>query len=253
VPSGSSPETAITRSRDALRWRAAPGRSPRWGAGVYRVQRHDRSASRGKSRAIARLSEPLRKYATGWLATRRHGLPARMVAEATEHRLAGDWRGACAAAGMDVAVDLARVGDRYGAEIADALADALRHLVPDLVRWHLPRQPGGIGLLVPGLTVPLARYRDPVDGTDLALSVGTPEHRASPQRLTLRFGPPPVGDGDVAWDADRYLWDDRATGGLLRHLGGGHRAPFHHRDGRRLRRDELPTAAPRPSSSPGVP
>ena len=38
----------------------------------------------------------------GWLAGRRYGVPAEMVALASDRRLAGDWRGACAAARYDV-------------------------------------------------------------------------------------------------------------------------------------------------------
>ena len=37
------------------------------------------------------------------------------------------------------------------------LLDDLRHLAPELLRWHLPRG-GPDGLLRPGLTVALARY-----------------------------------------------------------------------------------------------
>jgi hypothetical protein len=183
----------------------------------------------------AKLPEPVRDLAPGWLAARRHAVPARMVAEATERRLAGDWRGACAAAAVDVRIDA----------VTAQLADDLRHLAPDLVRWHLPRHAvGGSGVLVPDVTVLLARYRDPAGGRDLALSVHTPQHLERPQRLVLRFGPAPADDDCLAWHDARFLWDDRATGGLLHHVGGGDRAPFHHRDGRRLHAGELPGAAP---------
>ncbi|MFE2103348.1 ankyrin repeat domain-containing protein, partial [Streptomyces sp. NPDC059468] len=40
---------------------------------------------------------------------RRYAVPGRMIERATERRLAGDWRGACAAANVDVAFDPAEV------------------------------------------------------------------------------------------------------------------------------------------------
>jgi hypothetical protein len=194
------------------------------------------------------LPESIATQVPGWLTARRYAVPAWLVAQATQRRAAGDWRGACAAAGVDVAVDLAAIRDGYGTELAERVQDDLRQLVPDLVRWHVPRNPGdGTGLFTPSLTVVLASYPD----TDLALSVRTPAHMERPQRLTLQLRPVESGaprwrQALDQWDTARYLWDARATGELLYRLGGGDRAPFHHRDGRRLAAGELPRTAPGP-------
>ncbi len=172
----------------------------------------------------------------GWLAARRYGVSEHMVAGATERRLAGDWRGACAEARVDITFNPGDITDGYGTETADRLADDLRHLVPDLVRWHLPRQTrGSDGLLFPGSRAVLARY-----GGDLALYIAAPAHPEWPQRLTLHCGELPRGaewNGD--WTGARYLWDSRATHLLLARVGGGDRAPFFDRDGRRRTPDEL--------------
>ncbi|GAA0925460.1 hypothetical protein GCM10009558_106380 [Virgisporangium aurantiacum] len=105
----------------------------------------------------------------------------------------------------------------------------------------------------------LARYGPAV------LWVHTQAQAQRPHRPRLRFGP--LGDEAEAeepvdirylwdthrtadevvgerWDDARYLWDARATDGLRRRLGGDDRTAFHHRDGRRLTTDELPTGHP---------
>ncbi len=67
-----------------------------------------------------------------WQRVRRYAVPHRMIEECTTARLNGDWRAACAAGGIDVTFD----------DPADARDDLLG-LVPDLLRWHLPRTLGG--------------------------------------------------------------------------------------------------------------
>jgi hypothetical protein len=203
------------------------------------------------------MSDPapfLRHSLPGWLAARRHGVPPTMVERAAARRAAGDWRGACEAARFDVLVDLADVRDRYGTDVAGRVEDDLRHLVPDLVRWHLPREPdGGLGRVLPDLPVTLARY-----GDVCTLWVRTPAHVERPLRPQLRFGPLDRNAYAVRaerWDGARYLWDARATDGLRHRLGDqwqagprdrDDRTAFHHRDGRPLTTDELPTTAPGP-------
>ncbi len=98
-----------------------------------------------------------------WLRVREFAVPPSMIESATDRRLAGDWRGACAAAGFDVDIDLSVSARTYGADIAAQVSDDLHHLAPDLLRWHLPRVAPD-GLLRPALTVTLAGYGDIVPG-----------------------------------------------------------------------------------------
>lgn len=92
-----------------------------------------------------------------WLRVREFAVPPSMIETATDRRLAGDWSGACAAAGFDPDIDVRALTRRHGRDIASQVLDDLRHLAPDLLRWHLPRVAPD-GLLRPGLTVTLARY-----------------------------------------------------------------------------------------------
>ncbi|MFJ3516052.1 hypothetical protein [Streptomyces sp. NPDC090131] len=162
-----------------------------------------------------------------WLRVREYAVPASMIETATARRSAGDWAGACAAAGIDVDFDLRYLARSRGHDLAARIRADLRHLAPDLLRWHMPRIAPD-GLLRPGLTVPLARYdtasqRDPhpvhlvartppawADGgqrISLALWDGSrseagpwgdPRRRARPDRR-FRF------------DLHRHLWDARRT------------------------------------------
>lgn len=167
---------------------------------------------------------------------RRYGVPAEMVSLATARRAAGDVAGACAAAHADLCADVRAVAPEH----ADTLAADLRHLVPDLVRWHLPRwSAGGQGLIQPAKRITLARY-----GAD-ALYVRTPVRLGAPQRFQVCLGPLDADDRDVradTWVHARHLWDDRHTGELRERLGGRDRLPFHAPEGRLLAPDELPAA-----------
>jgi hypothetical protein len=86
-----------------------------------------------------------------------HAPPA-MVAAATERRLAGDWRGACAAALVDVHIDLRSVASTYGAGHAERIEAELTGLAPDLLRRFLPRTQDR---LVPRGAVVLSRFDEP--------------------------------------------------------------------------------------------
>ncbi|WP_345033877.1 ankyrin repeat domain-containing protein [Streptomyces sannanensis] len=179
-----------------------------------------------------------------------------MIERATEHRLAGDWRGACAAAHMDVTFDLSEVAEHCGDDVAAALEDDLRHLAPDLLRWHLPRVLGGRTTLATDRTVVLARYRP--KGTDERrrttpyLHITTPPMIDGPQRLALRFET--VKDEQFAgvfgrttedWRYARHLWDARHTAELRERCGGStDRPPFFHAGAAPRPADGLPTADP---------
>ncbi|MFD4429068.1 hypothetical protein [Nocardia sp. NPDC058497] len=88
---------------------------------------------------------------------REFAVPPTMIDIATTRRRAGDWAGACAAAHVDVDIDLRALARTHGRELAARVRADLRHLAPDLLRWHLPRVAPD-GLLRPGLTMVLARY-----------------------------------------------------------------------------------------------
>jgi hypothetical protein len=92
-----------------------------------------------------------------WRRVRAYAVPPSMTETATARREAGDWAGACAAARVDVDLDLRTLSRRHGREFAARLRSDLRRLAPDLLRWHLPRIAPD-GLLRPGLTIPLARH-----------------------------------------------------------------------------------------------
>ncbi|MER5471063.1 ankyrin repeat domain-containing protein [Streptomyces sp. NPDC002685] len=187
---------------------------------------------------------------------RRYAVPRWMIERASECRLAGDWRGSCAAADVDVTFDLSDVAGHWGEDIAAVLEDDLRHFAPDLLRWHLPRTLGGRTTLAKDTTVVLAHYRPrtPDAGRPATpyLHITTPAMIDGPQRIILRFAA--VKDEGAAgvfgqttqdWRDARHLWDVRHTAELRERVGGGtDRPPFFHADATPRDTDELPKADP---------
>ncbi|WP_327006809.1 hypothetical protein OHA72_05755 [Dactylosporangium sp. NBC_01737] len=154
-----------------------------------------------------------------------------MIEQATARRLEGDWRGACAVAGVDVEFDLTAVKRDHGARVATDVEGELRHLVPDLLRWHLPRRPGD-GLLRTGLRLPLALFPDAH-----AIVVRPPDRLDRPQRIALRFerlDSTATGRRDDSLLYARDRWDSRRTRQLLTRCGGTTRLPFFTATGERL-------------------
>lgn len=158
-----------------------------------------------------------------WLRVREFAVPASMIETATARRRAGDWAGACAAAGIDVDFGLRVWARSHGRELTARVRADLRHLAPDLLRWHLPRIAPD-GLLRPGLTVSLARYeRAAHDGVrPVHLVLRTPPAWADAgQRVSLalwdasgpgaadRRHPHPRPDRRFRLDLHRHLWDAR--------------------------------------------
>ncbi|MEU9305418.1 ankyrin repeat domain-containing protein [Streptomyces sp. NPDC048269] len=192
---------------------------------------------------------------TLWHRVRRFAVPRWMIEGATEARLAGDWRAACAVAAVDVALDLAQIGERHGAAVRDAVAGDLAHLAPDLLRWHLPRALAAGTMLSPRRVVLLARHggggrrRFRADAPASYLVARTPEWDA-PQRLVLDL----VAADDPAvrrdhlvedWTAARHFWDARHAPELRAWCGGGAgRLPFFRADGTPLGPRELPDTDP---------
>ncbi|MFI2486977.1 hypothetical protein ACH47X_08715 [Promicromonospora kroppenstedtii] len=160
-----------------------------------------------------------------WQRVREYAVPPPLIETATTRRLVGDWTGACAAARMDVDVDLRALRRRYGVELAATVRADLRHLAPDLLRWHMPRMMPD-GLLRPSVTSALTSYALP-DGRTAHLVVRTPPAwAAGPQRMSLawwdgeaRAAPHP--DRRYRLDLHRHLWDVRQSAELAQRAGAG--------------------------------
>ncbi|MFF0275426.1 hypothetical protein [Streptomyces sp. NPDC004330] len=173
-----------------------------------------------------------------WLRVREFAVPPSMIETAGRRRSVGDWAGACAAARVDVDLDLRSAARAYGRERAALVKADLRRLAPDLLRWHMPRIAPD-GLLRPGLTVPLARYgalgeddsgaAPPGDASSppLFLVVRTaPAWADAGQRLSLalwdgsrssegeRRHPHPRPSRRYRLDLHRHLWDATRSGEL---------------------------------------
>jgi len=153
-----------------------------------------------------------------WLRVREFAVPPSMIETATARRAVGDWSGACAAARVDVDLDLRAVAWAHGRELAAWVRADLRHLAPDLLRWHMPRVAPD-GLLRPGLTVSLARY-----GGGHLIARTPPAWADAGQRISLalwdgsvtgsRTHPHPHPDRRFRLDLHRHLWDADRSGEL---------------------------------------
>ncbi|MGQ4489051.1 ankyrin repeat domain-containing protein [Streptomyces sp. SAS_281] len=178
--------------------------------------------------------------ASTWRQVRRYAVPRSVIEESAALREAGDWRGACAAAGFDVRLDPDQVAARYGTEVAEALLADLRDLAPDLLRWHLPRILAGRSTLATERTVLLAGYGS---APNAWLHVSTPPMVDGPQRVPLRFGPPrrraTAGLTDD-WRSLGHLWRASRADELRARAGGTDRLPFLAADGSPLPVDRLP-------------
>ncbi|MEV0029654.1 hypothetical protein [Nocardia sp. NPDC050793] len=155
-----------------------------------------------------------------WPRVREFAVPPSMIETATARRRAGDWAGACAAAGFDVDVDLRSVARVYGRELVAEVRSDLRHLAPDLLRWHLPRVAPD-GLLRPGLTITLARYPCGTAGFVHLVVRTAPVWADAGQRVGLALWdgsgtvagshPHPRPDRRFRMDLHRHLWDARRS------------------------------------------
>ncbi|MFE3001674.1 hypothetical protein ACFXG4_42680 [Nocardia sp. NPDC059246] len=170
-----------------------------------------------------------------WLRVRDYAVPPSMIETATARRCVGDWAGACAAAGFDVDIDLRSLVRAHGRDLAARVRADLRHLAPDLLRWHMPRIAPD-GLLRPGLTITLARY-DPGDSRipcgrerSVHLIVRTaPAWADAGQRISLalwdgsRSGaglhPHSRPNRRFRLDLHRHLWDARSSDELRMRSG----------------------------------
>jgi hypothetical protein len=170
-----------------------------------------------------------------WQRVREFAVPPSMIESAAARRTAGDWAGACAAARVDVDLDLHAAARAHGRELAARVRADLRQLAPDLLRWHMPRIAPD-GLLRPGLTMSLASYHraGPEDGSAVHLVARTPPTWADAgQRISLalwdgsRSGdgscvhPHPRPDRRFRLDLHRHLWDAHRAGDLRERAGAG--------------------------------
>jgi hypothetical protein len=166
-----------------------------------------------------------------WLRVREFAVPPAMIETSTVRRLAGDWAGACAAARVDVDLDLRSVARAHGRDLAARIRADLRHLAPDLLRWHMPRIAPD-GLLRPALTIALARYEVPGRPRPLHLVVRTPPAWADAgQRISLGLWDGRRPDADACrhphphpgprfrLDLHRHLWDASRAGELRARCG----------------------------------
>ncbi|MFH9727712.1 hypothetical protein ACH4M4_32795 [Streptomyces sp. NPDC017254] len=170
-----------------------------------------------------------------WLRVREFAVPPSMIETAALRRSVGDWAGACAAAGIDVDLDLRSTTRCYGRQLADRVRADLRRLAPDLLRWHMPRIAPD-GLLRPGLTVPLARYDVSTDAESHAvyLVVRTPPSWADAgQRMSLALWDRSRAEAGEhrhpharphprhRLDLHRHLWDAHRSDELRLRSGAG--------------------------------
>jgi hypothetical protein len=165
-----------------------------------------------------------------WLRVREFAVPPSMIETATARRHAGDWAGACAAAGVDIDLDLRSVARTHGRELAARVRADLRRLAPDLLRWHLPRIAPD-GLLRPGLTLTLARYGDDAAGPPHLVVRTPPAWADGGQRISLalwdgtrrdadaRRHPHPRPSRGFRLDLHRHLWDAGRSGELRARSG----------------------------------
>lgn len=170
-----------------------------------------------------------------WLRVRNFAVPPSMIETATERRVAGDWPGACAAANFDTEIDLRAVSRVHGRDVATQVLADLRHLAPDLLRWHLPRMAPD-GLVRPGLTVALARYGPPNRrkrcsgrGSVELVARTAPAWADAGQRIVLALWdgedstrhPHPHPNRRYRLDLHRHLWDARRSAELRMRCGTG--------------------------------
>ncbi|MFD6443616.1 hypothetical protein ACFWEJ_00845 [Promicromonospora sp. NPDC060204] len=158
-----------------------------------------------------------------WQRVREYAVPPPMIETSTVRRQVGDWAGACAAAHVDVDVDLRELRRRHGVELAAAVRADLRRLAPDLLRWHMPRVLPD-GLLRPGTTCTLARYPLPDGGTGHLVVRTPPAWAAGPQRMSLAWWDAADTaaqhpDRRFRLDLHRHLWDARRGGELAGRAG----------------------------------
>ncbi|WP_433335925.1 ankyrin repeat domain-containing protein [Spirillospora sp. CA-294931] len=174
--------------------------------------------------------------------TRPGDVPAEMIEAATARRLAGDPAGACAAARVDLDVDVTEITRVCGRESADRIVDDLHHVAPDLLRWNIPR-----GLDGPGTPIGFGLLRRYPDGGGVNLLVIKVRNQPDRLRLWAQCRPEWMAElpdrTQSVYHLPQAYWDARYTGELRDLCGGGpDRIPFHDTGGRLL--ESIPIGPP---------
>ncbi|MFD0123137.1 hypothetical protein [Streptomyces virginiae] len=175
------------------------------------------------------FAEPIPARLLMWQRVRDYAVPPSMIENAATRRAAGDWAGACAAARIDVDLDLRAVRERHGTDLTTRLRADLRRLAPDLLRWNMPRIAPD-GRLRPGLTLSLARYGVPGTAAPQLVVRTPPAWADTGQRMSLalweesRDGAPehhphPHPDRRFRLDLHRHLWDATRSPELAQRCG----------------------------------
>ncbi|MGY4394628.1 hypothetical protein [Streptomyces virginiae] len=175
------------------------------------------------------FAEPIPARLLMWQRVRDYAVPPSMIENAATRRAAGDWAGACAAARIDVDLDLRAVRERHGTDLTTRLRADLRRLAPDLLRWNMPRIAPD-GRLRPGLTLSLARYGVPGTAAPQLVVRTPPAWADTGQRMSLalweesRDGAPehhphPHPDRRFRLDLHRHLWDATRSAELTQRCG----------------------------------
>ncbi|MFD7399861.1 hypothetical protein ACFV60_33080 [Streptomyces virginiae] len=175
------------------------------------------------------FAEPIPARLLMWQRVRDYAVPPSMIENAATRRAAGDWAGACAAARIDVDLDLRAVRERHGTDLTTRLRADLRRLAPDLLRWNMPRIAPD-GRLRPGLTLSLARYGVPGTAAPQLVVRTPPAWADTGQRMSLalweesRDGAPehhphPHPDRRFRLDLHRHLWDATRSAELAQRCG----------------------------------
>ncbi|HWS39324.1 MAG TPA: hypothetical protein VN408_42100 [Actinoplanes sp.] len=129
---------------------------------------------------------------------KRQSVPTWMIAACTTARESGDWRAACAVAGVEVLFD-----------DAGPAADLLAGFAPDLLRWHLPRRPYGSPDPVPDNRYLLAPGGAVTADTTVLLVSTFRTGRLTLERMPFRDLPA----GEIL-PVPAPLWDARSAAGL---------------------------------------
>jgi hypothetical protein len=169
--------------------------------------------------------------------------PPAMIAAVTSRRLAGDWRGGCAAGLVDVHVDLRDVASRYGTDEAGRVEADLVGFAPDLLRRFVPRTDRlalapRARIVLSRVEAPFRMSREARGWTTPVLVATLPDNERVRQRIALRVTD--VNDLLPGWyDLPDWCWHADAVAARRWAYGASAtRLAWHSADGRPFRQGE---------------